>query len=106
MNDEATRKFLQALKRLLTFVQRAHPADPSRCVEFGGVGGADKAALLAAEAAGTGPATLALPAPPSFMDDKNREVAVPARWDAILKQSAVYREKEEERERAKKARQG
>jgi hypothetical protein len=46
ITDEATRKFLQGLKRLLTFVQRAHPADPSRCVEFGGMG-EDKAALLA-----------------------------------------------------------
>ena len=36
MNNEATRKYLQALKRLLTFMQRAHPTDPSRSVEFDG----------------------------------------------------------------------
>jgi hypothetical protein len=30
MNDEATRKYLQGLKRLITFVQRAYPTDPSR----------------------------------------------------------------------------
>lgn len=34
MNDEATRKFLQAIKRLLTFLQRMYPTDPSRCVDF------------------------------------------------------------------------
>ena len=36
MNDEATRKYLQAVKRLLTFVQRAYPTDPSRSVDFDG----------------------------------------------------------------------
>ena len=36
MNDEATRKYLSAVKRLLTFVQRAYPTDPSRCVDFDG----------------------------------------------------------------------
>jgi hypothetical protein len=30
MNDEATRKYLQGLKRLISFVQRAYPTDPSR----------------------------------------------------------------------------
>ncbi len=34
MNDEATRKYLQAMKRVLTFVQRVHPTDPSRSVDF------------------------------------------------------------------------
>mmetsp|Transcript_13110 Transcript_13110/g.41477 ORF Transcript_13110/g.41477 Transcript_13110/m.41477 type:complete len:265 (+) Transcript_13110:2-796(+) len=34
MNDEATRKWLQAVKRLLTFSQRKYPALPSRCVDF------------------------------------------------------------------------
>ena len=36
MNDEATRKYLQAVKRLLTFCQRAYPTDPSRCIDFDG----------------------------------------------------------------------
>ena len=36
MNDEATRKYLQAVKRLLTFVQRAYPTDPSRSIDFDG----------------------------------------------------------------------
>jgi pre-mRNA-splicing factor 18 len=36
MNDEATRKFIQALKRLMTFCQRRYPTDPSRSVDFDG----------------------------------------------------------------------
>jgi len=32
MNDETQRKYLQSVKRLLTFAQRALPADPSKCV--------------------------------------------------------------------------
>lgn len=36
MNDEATRKYLQGLKRLLTFMQRVFPTDPSRAVDFDG----------------------------------------------------------------------
>jgi len=91
MNDEATRKFLQGLKRLLTFVQRAWPADPSRCVEFGGQ---DKAALLSERSAGAAP--LALPPAPHQWEaaGERREVAVPALWGAILKQSEVYKEKQ------------
>ncbi|XP_008801706.2 pre-mRNA-splicing factor 18-like [Phoenix dactylifera] len=34
MNDETTRKYLQSVKRLMTFCQRRYPADPSRSVEF------------------------------------------------------------------------
>lgn len=36
MNDEATRKYLQAVKRMGTFLQRAYPTDPSRSVDFNG----------------------------------------------------------------------
>lgn len=36
MNDEATRKYLQAIKRMGTFLQRAYPTDPSRSVDFNG----------------------------------------------------------------------
>lgn len=32
MNDETQRKYLQAVKRLMTFCQRAYPADPSKMV--------------------------------------------------------------------------
>eukprot|EP00746_Dinoflagellata_sp_MGD_P155800 gnl/MRDRNA2_/MRDRNA2_85552_c0_seq4.p1 gnl/MRDRNA2_/MRDRNA2_85552_c0~~gnl/MRDRNA2_/MRDRNA2_85552_c0_seq4.p1 ORF type:complete len:317 (+),score=-13.70 gnl/MRDRNA2_/MRDRNA2_85552_c0_seq4:2-952(+) len=34
MSDEATRKCLHGLKRLLTVMQRLYPSDPSRCIEF------------------------------------------------------------------------
>ncbi|XP_065178270.1 pre-mRNA-splicing factor 18-like [Sycon ciliatum] len=32
LNDETQRKYIQALKRLMTFCQRVFPADPSKCV--------------------------------------------------------------------------
>eukprot|EP00873_Tetraselmis_striata_P004952 jgi/Tetstr1/425216/TSEL_015677.t1 len=77
MNDEATRKYLQGMKRLITWTQRAYPTDPSRCVDFGGFdhaglgaagGGSDKKALLASEAAGLKKEVLALPDAPHFME--------------------------------------
>jgi len=34
LNDEFQRKYLQAIKRLVTFAQRHFPTDPSKCVEF------------------------------------------------------------------------
>lgn len=34
MNNETTRKYLQSVKRLMTFCQRRRPTDPSRSVEF------------------------------------------------------------------------
>jgi len=34
MHDEASRKFLQAVKRCITFCQRRFPANPSRAVDF------------------------------------------------------------------------
>lgn len=53
MHDEQTRKYLQSIKRLLTFAQRKHPALPSMCWEFNsGVQGSDKQALLEAEKVG------------------------------------------------------
>eukprot|EP00210_Caulerpa_lentillifera_P004971 g4745.t1 len=72
MNDEATRKYLQGIKRLMTFVQRAYPANPSRSVDFStfvdpgkGVAGrgSDRLALAQAEASGVGPDVLALEYP-------------------------------------------
>ena len=44
MNDEATRKYLQAMKRLLTVMQRLHPTDPSRCMDFDGYKSAERGA--------------------------------------------------------------
>ncbi|KAH3745964.1 pre-mRNA-splicing factor 18 [Pelomyxa schiedti] len=34
LNDETTRKYLQSIKRLMTFCQQRYPTDPSRCVEY------------------------------------------------------------------------
>ncbi|KAJ8984259.1 hypothetical protein NQ317_007491 [Molorchus minor] len=34
MNDETQRKYIQALKRLMTKCQEYYPTDPSRCVEY------------------------------------------------------------------------
>jgi len=36
LNDETQRKYIQALKRLMTHAQRFFPTDPSRSVEFAG----------------------------------------------------------------------
>ena len=38
MNDEATRKYLQALQQLLRHVQRLFPTDPSRSMDFSTTG--------------------------------------------------------------------
>lgn len=89
MNDEATRKFFQAFKRLITFVQRAYPTDPSRSANFStgadlgrGVtgGGSDKAALLEAEANGELPL---LAQAPHYVE-KDGSIAVPVKWKYIL----------------------
>lgn len=34
LNDETSRKYLQSLKRIMTYCQRKFPADPSKCVEY------------------------------------------------------------------------
>lgn len=62
---------LQALKRLVTNLQRIHPTDPSKCVDFSVYGdegrgaagaGSNRAALLEAQQKGDLPAALP-PAP-------------------------------------------
>ncbi|GAB4848216.1 hypothetical protein Ancab_002883 [Ancistrocladus abbreviatus] len=50
MNDETTRKYLQSVKRLLTFCQRRYPTLPSKAVEFNSLAnGSDLQSLLAEE---------------------------------------------------------
>ncbi|KAH7661768.1 pre-mRNA-splicing factor 18 protein [Dioscorea alata] len=50
MNDETTRKYLQSVKRLMTFCQRRYPADPSKSVEFNSLAnGSDLHSLLSEE---------------------------------------------------------
>jgi len=92
MNDEATRKYLQAMKRLITFMQRAYPTDPSRSINFQtnadlgrGVlgGGSDKSALLEAEARGEDWRQLGLPEAPHFIEHDG-SVKVPTKWQYIL----------------------
>ena len=52
MNDETTRKYLQSVKRLVTFCQRRYPTDPSKSVEFNSLAsGSDLQSLLAEERA-------------------------------------------------------
>ncbi|PRW45581.1 pre-mRNA-splicing factor 18-like isoform A [Chlorella sorokiniana] len=91
MNDEATRKFIQAIKRLMTFCQRRYPTDPSRCVDFDGFsnagrgavgGGGDKAALL--EALAKGEALAPAPAP-AKIDPSSGAVRIPQKWDAKIR---------------------
>lgn len=35
LNDEVQRKYIQAVKRLISKCQQYFPTDPSRCVEYG-----------------------------------------------------------------------
>lgn len=50
MNDETTRKYLQSVKRLMTFCQRRYPTLPSKAVEFNSLAnGSDLQSLLAEE---------------------------------------------------------
>lgn len=47
MNDETTRKYLQSVKRLVTFCQRKYPTVPSKSIEFNSLAnGSDLHSLL------------------------------------------------------------
>ncbi|CAN1271033.1 Pre-mRNA-splicing factor 18, partial [Linum perenne] len=51
VDDETTRKYLQSVKRLMTFCQRRYPTAPSKAVEFNSLAnGSDLHSLLAEEA--------------------------------------------------------
>ncbi|KIZ00739.1 Pre-mRNA-splicing factor 18 [Monoraphidium neglectum] len=89
MNDEATRKYFQAIKRLVSNLQRIYPTDPSRSVDFNltagegrgaAGGGSQKAALLEAQQRGE---VLALAAAPHHMAPDG-SVAIPRKWDNVL----------------------
>lgn len=76
-------------------MQRLYPTDPSRCTDFDtvndpGLGasgaGSAKGALLAAAEHGDW-RRLGLPAAPHFMDAKDGSVAIPQKWDDILKRA-------------------
>lgn len=92
MNDEATRKFIQALKRLMTFCQRRYPTLPSRSVDFDGFSsegrgaagaGSDKEALLGAIASGD---VISPAQPPSYVDESG-SVKIPEKWEQIIRGS-------------------
>ena len=85
MHDEETRKYLQSVKRLMTFAQRRWPSTPSMSLDFNsGHNGWDKESLLAVEAVGGGdirdvvPA-LALPDP----NDPNATSAKTSPWKML-----------------------
>jgi len=86
MNDEASRKFIQALKRIMTFCQRRYPTDPSRCVDFDGASNPigdssnDKLALLKAVARGD--EIDRVQAPTIFTQDGAK---IPEKWDAVIR---------------------
>ncbi|WIA14842.1 hypothetical protein OEZ85_001561 [Tetradesmus obliquus] len=94
MNDEATRKFFQAIKRLMTALQRLCPTDPSRCMDFSVAGdegrgiagsGSNRDALLQAQAKGEMP--LALPAAPHLVAPDG-SVKIPPKWQNVLRRHA------------------
>lgn len=49
MNDETQRKYIQALKRLMTKCQEYFPTDPSRCVEYAAFGNPQNSSSSSAE---------------------------------------------------------
>ncbi|KAE9618433.1 hypothetical protein Lal_00047356 [Lupinus albus] len=66
MNDETTHKYLQSVKRLMTFCQRRYPTLPSKAVEFNSLAnGSDLQSLLAEEgySQGTQERLRVMPAP-------------------------------------------
>lgn len=102
MNDEVTRKYIHAFKRLITFAQTAYPTDPSKSIDFNGScsagrggAGSDLAALRAAERRGDAPEHLLLPAPRSVLEPSGRGVAVPPKWHQILSRAGVKPRAEE-----------
>lgn len=92
MNNEATRKYIQALKRIMTFCQRRYPTDPARSVDFAGSTsetiasgvagrGSDKLALLEAEARGD----VLAPTPAPALWSSRGAVKTPLRWDQRIR---------------------
>ncbi|XP_010038093.2 pre-mRNA-splicing factor 18 [Eucalyptus grandis] len=72
MNDETTRKYLQSVKRLMTFCQRRYPTMPSKAVEFNSLAnGSDLQSLLAEER---------IPAGNQAAEEKLR--LMPAPWES------------------------
>mmetsp|Transcript_41541 Transcript_41541/g.50357 ORF Transcript_41541/g.50357 Transcript_41541/m.50357 type:complete len:437 (-) Transcript_41541:466-1776(-) len=71
MHDEASRKFLQSVKRCISFCQRKYPTNPSKSIEFNlRVFGDDLQSLHQAEADGT----LVVPEDATAQKDKHGRV--------------------------------
>jgi pre-mRNA-splicing factor 18 len=87
MNDEASRKFIQALKRLMTFCQRRYPTDPSRCVDFDGatnsIGDSMSNKVLLLEAEARGEQIKQVQPPCYFQEDGTAKI--PERWENVIK---------------------
>ena len=81
MNDEATRKFIHGFKRLMTWVQKTYPSDPSRCLNFNRA--TDGASLASAEKSGE---ALRLAPAPHFLGNDG-SVKAPSKWENVLKHS-------------------
>jgi pre-mRNA-splicing factor 18 len=84
MNDEASRKFIHGFKRLMTWVQKVYPTDPSRCLDFNATR-KDLTSLKAAEKRGE---VLQLAAAPHFLG-KDGKVKAPSKWENVLKHSGI-----------------
>eukprot|EP00892_Ulva_mutabilis_P001352 jgi/Ulvmu1/11217/UM072_0054.1 len=96
MNDEATRKYLHGISRLIQATQRLRPADPSRssnfnAVEHAGLGaksGNQKKRLLEIKQNGEDDAApVAPPVAPEFFNDDG-SVQVPRAWGNMLRAEA------------------
>jgi pre-mRNA-splicing factor 18 len=88
-------RYFQAIKRLMSNMQRLYPTDPSRSIDFnltGGEGrgaaggGSQKMALLEAEKKGDDWRNLGLPAAPHHMA-RDGSVAIPRKWDNVLREN-------------------
>ncbi|CAG9462467.1 unnamed protein product [Pedinophyceae sp. YPF-701] len=107
MTDEATRKFLQGWKRLLTFVQRRWPTDPSRSVDFNAQtgdgwgaagGGSMKQALIEAEQKGEKPDNKW--AYKWAVENGAGKCSVPEKWEYTLKRAYAAMERRYETQAA------
>jgi pre-mRNA-splicing factor 18 len=94
MGDEATRKYLHGLKRLLTVIQRVLPTDPSRSVDFSceidaskGASGSGSMKLALREAEQKGDIVMQAPVQSLLQYDADGGVKVPYRLSKILKQA-------------------
>jgi len=94
-NTHPPPRYFQAIKRLMSNLQRLYPTDPSRSIDFNltagegrgaAGGGSQKMALLEAEKRGDDWRLLGLPAAPHYMA-ADGSVAIPRKWDNVLREN-------------------